>query len=537
MPMHYIEINKVIHTYFFEKYEKGDVLLFFEEADWTLIASKTRYRKEEFIQKLVSCLQEDWTCTTAYPSGVFQGFGLLALQTYAAYLMQKASDDSFTENAYNQQLCDLLKIEMSQLQRLFRGNHAPTTIQDEVWGNMNLYLAQNGYSLDIPLPSTGPGRFVQYPKSQALLNTEDLKVLTAWFYRINLRPHTPISVTAFCDLIRHRHLQFDSYLSSHGEAIFKKFTQKKQRIYRQIFNFYQKWDGTVYEPLKNSREIVEKDISETIETLLLLKERDVFKLFLKVGTNDELKQIVINDQLFKNLKNILNEIIHGKFLIFNELPFYEDEFEWSNMMEMDNRTVIITSMDSHHIFFYLNNINFITRKEYGNLVLFEFITTEEMKDSCLKKYFRFYPFKLEGGLKTNRKTWLEGCGPRLKGLTDCRGYINEHEFELKAGEMMSLEHYRADKYTIKIQDYSATQFYIEPYVNNCKQVAMDGGWNLEKWQTTSERADLKGLSFFKTKQVASTIQSWIRLNTGIADSYTQETIVLKALKRAKYENR
>lgn len=100
-------------------------------------------------------------------------FGIIALQCYGAFLRQNSSET--TDRQLNRAIENLLGYTTQQLQTQF-GNGYPNN-QDNIWHYAKKHLAEKGIEILLPKPTAGPGRNVQYPKSQVFFNLEMFKSL------------------------------------------------------------------------------------------------------------------------------------------------------------------------------------------------------------------------------------------------------------------------------------------------------------------------------------------------------------------------
>ena len=94
----------------------------------------------------------------------------------------------------------------------------------------------HGLHLIIPASTINPGRYVQFPKSQSLLNTEDLKSLTL-FFSGELRIKEEIPFNFFRELIENNLIN----IKLNKRAKFLIEDSKIELCYHQIYNFYNKW--------------------------------------------------------------------------------------------------------------------------------------------------------------------------------------------------------------------------------------------------------------------------------------------------------
>lgn len=526
----YPYLNEVIRKYFFRKYDTGEVNLFFGETDLQAIADENNLSSDDFLSKLSSFFRNDWTSVLTSNDDSFQGFGLIFLQTYAAYLMQK--HEQYTENKYSNHLENLLKIDTTRLQGFFRANaNDDSLVQDYLWQSAQTYLKQKGYHISIPQPRTGKGRFVQYPLSQSLLNTEDLKVLTPWFEVAELSVSRRIGLKDFILIIQRSHSVLEEYWSLHAEKVLNKFTTQKERIYAQIFNFYQNWDGKIYRKNEETGSIEETEKQIGTEDFLLQKKGDILKLYSDFNS-DNPTEITMNADVLKLLYK--NNSRSNKLAIFTEIEGYKNEFELTGKLEIGEQAIIMINRDSspNEFAFLQKETSCKLIKVYKALHCYELTPDASIKNSFLNDFIRNYPFRITGGLKITRKSWMQNCGPFLQISMNCELRIEEEIHNFKAGETFSFHDYPSERYIIKVRGYTSSVFIIEPAMNNCINPPEERkGWNVNNWEI-DDNYNLQGLRFSANETDVSSLRSWINLNTNHKKS-KQDSIVLQALKRAK----
>lgn len=118
-------------------------------------------------------LQDDWYYLTNNDpkNNIPKCFGLVALQCYAAYLME--NDESATEYKYNSRLSTLL--EITNLHDGSKYGSGSISTQDEIWKRAKHFLEKQQIVIDIPKERERKDRYIQYPLSQVIFNKEDLK--------------------------------------------------------------------------------------------------------------------------------------------------------------------------------------------------------------------------------------------------------------------------------------------------------------------------------------------------------------------------
>lgn len=528
MIISYEKINSIIHDYYFSTRREGENLLSFDEIDLNEVCKKIGCSKIELLNELRRHLRFDWMFTIKYEDDIPLSFGIIFLQTYAGYLMQRDEGDRITHRAYNPHLCRLLNVYNNQLQQLYRGDYyyLSTPIQEQIWFGTRDYLKNHDHYIELPASKKSAGRHVQFPFSQILLNLTDLKHLTTWFEQVNLHSTTPIGLEDFIGLIKNKHYKFDSFLTNHAKAVFTKHVDKRHRIYQQIFDYFKSWDGTVYD--KDNIEKGRRYSFEEKEQYRLIRTKEKWQ----VATLNS-KKIIDHQSLTRRFFKKLALKFKVKFLIFQEIPFYDEEFELVNRFELNSRHVIMLQRDVAFVeYIKLRKLSNVDKKVCDGLYLFDVFTDKEFTDLGWKNLVRNIPWKLRGGLKLSRNVWLFGAGPIMEIFTDCIIRIDSKKIILRAGELYSLQHYDPDKYIIQTTDYTDISFYIEIGEDCDRTNFQTEGWNLAEWRVEGSDYQLTGLRLKNTLNASSPIRNWINVHVNKKVSVNKK-LINKAIVRAK----
>lgn len=516
--MTYSEINKAIQTYFCRENNCGEVLFCFDEDSVEQISNSVNLDRDDLLSllKKVSC--KSWAGFINIEDGIFQGYGILFLQSYAAYLMRETDDIS--PQSYNERLADLLLIDTGRLQLLYAENIENQSVQDRLWSLLQTDLSKQDFVLKIPFPSKNAGRYVQYPKSQALLNTNDLQLLTGWFLNRKLSPRFGYDFTFILKLLKDIRREFDDYLTPHARKVFDTDRETKQRIYRQIFNYFQKWDGTVYRyKTGDDGQLLSSDTCP--EVLLTLRDKEINFYFLR-ETHDAEK---IQKDIIYAVKEKCHFSLSLSTAVFAEAENYKNEYVLSHRVLVGQQAaILVDKIMNNRLYAHLNKIVQPENKlNHGKYNLFLFEISESMTSGLLSEYIRHYPIRLRGGLKTDRKSWLAGCGPNLICESPCKVRFRQEIYEMSAGDSICLQNLPPEKYTINIDDYTPMIFYITASQNNCSSEYPQSGWNVLFNPVNSDFL-LNGIQVFKSdktegKRRFTIIQKSKRL---ISKSITQQ---------------
>ena len=522
--MNYPSINKAIHDYIFQAHPKGaHLILAFDEYALNEISKILGCTKEELLSNLSSKLSSDWSdlLQEGEPK-IPMYFGLLALQSYAAFLMH--NDEIITENAYIKRFETLLDNNV-RTQLLFKGvSNEKLYLQDKIWTSAKEYIISKGYLSNIPNPKEKAHRNVQYPKSQALLNTEDLRSLTPFFQKINLQPEENISFNCFRELLLSYQFTSSIYLTRRAKRLFEDETNMSN-LFAQIFNFYQLWDGTVY--LKDDESL---EIIRAFPLIFYWEEQELIY-------EGEDNTIIDLKNVFSQLSEIDFKPYHRKLLIFSNIPQYPDDFQLTRFIEVGQEVVFILDRSyKASIFGYVSDRG--QKIDFGNHTVIRFTITEKDLNGVLGKYIKAYPIKLRYGLRLGRKNiWLEGAGP-IVSITEevTEAWINEERIKVK-NNTISFTNKPIGEYVIRIRNHTKIKFTIAKPIFSATPILAENKekWILPRW--SFEKGDdisLHGLTInFSKNRNEHPIRYWIndQLNK---DFNSNNKAVVKLYKQTKH---
>jgi len=524
--MNYSIINKTIHDYIFRIHPKGaHLLLAFDEYAINEIVKILGCTEKELLVSLSSKLNRDWSDLLQEEKDTVPSyFGLLALQSYAAFLMH--NDEEFTENAYIKRFETLLG-NKSRSQQLFRGiSNDKLYLQDKIWKSAKEYILSKGYLSNLPEPKERAGRNVQYPKSQALLNMEDLRSITAFFKNINLQSEGNFSINSFISLLESYDLRGGDYLTIRAKKLFEE-EMNRSSLFAQIFNFYQLWDGAVY--LKD-RELL-KEV-ETYPLILFWEEQELI-----YGEQDPINVDLKN--VFTQLGDIGFESHYRKLLIFKTIPQYPNDFQLTRFIEVGQEVVFIVDKNLQpRVFGYISERG--EKLAFGNHVAIRFIIKERDLDGLLERYIKAYPIKLKHGLRLGRKNvWLEGAGPIVSFTEEVKeAWVNEEKRKV-VNNTIAFTDMPISEYIIKIRNHTNVKFKIVRPTFSATPVLVESTekWTLPKWNfEKGDDISLHGLvvNFSKTKN-KHPIRYWItdQLSRDVNGKSKRISKLHKQIKHAK----
>jgi hypothetical protein len=529
----YEHFNTRIYTTFFSSESAGNFVGVHVDDDFiAAVASELTLSVEGFLEIVARDVQSDWSIhihRRLVEKPMY--LGLIAMQMYAAYLMDK--NDEYGEAAYNPRLCQLLRIEEHQLQQLYR------EYQDPLWKGFGTWCGTNGFIVQLPLMRRGPGRYTQYPLTQALLNRKDLKRLPYVFDYVGLRCAESLFFTDFMDLLRHadKHPR----VTTHYLKVKKRVLYSGMEIpfYQQIFAYYHSWDGLLPE-----FEEVDSDQYPSSNhqggNFQLTTDNACSEIIIRDDQDTAVNAQSLDDPMALTKLQRTYRVLQNGMLFFTASTDYEDLWENQRYLERDRHCQIIAPKSkqvakmlgpNENILLYSNNYFDVARFYYSdNLVL------DEAFDNC---FFRRPQVRLKGGLKLSRRQWLYGAGPLLYFLQAGDYYLNGQKLSFQAEEVYSCAESVPGRYALKHKDHSPVVFYIEEAREQSGVTLPVTGWQINAqtntWAPGKTDFTLSGLLFIVISDgtVSTPFREWITANTD-PKNQPHTILTINILNRARY---
>ncbi len=514
--MTYQEFNKKILDYYISRSSSTFFTLSLDKYELAKVIPLNEISKFEI-------LKNTWTSVAIIIEGIPQYFGLIAIQCYAASLMHE--DEINSAEAYQIRLCEILNLaDSSQLQNLFRGGDINNPIQEQIWHNAKDFLNNNlNQKLDIPDKIYYAGRYVQYPKSQALLTTEDLKYFTKFFAE-EFQLHESLSLDYFEDRLNKRFEYLEK--TSRTERLWLD-DNKRERCIKQVYNYYNLWDGKIFSPsYRKVSGVIEKVSNKTISPikLILLFESGKANFYTNNKETNEIKEIQIED-IFK-VKGY--KYIYKALIIFTEFEYYPDEYEDSRFLY--NSTPSFVLLDSNirsQEEKYLKDKCSLQISLSQNLILFKYDSPILELHSPLNFLIQKNRSKfLEGGIKVNNKgDYLKGYGPSII-------YENEYEIIYEYNkcnydpETAAVGLYRIRADNQKDYEFSIIENKAPAIIINSKGI----GWELNKY-IIDVSFDIEGILINSSQLKESPHRRWINANikTKRTKQENENNIIINAI--------
>lgn len=527
--LNYSEFNKKILEFYLDRATTEFINLSIDDHEFSSLFPN--FQIQDIISQLIF-----WN-RLLHSSNTFpQYFGLIGLQCYAAFKMQK--DKNYSQSAYKIRLKELMGYpEENDIQNLFIGDNKNNPVQENIWYEAKRYLFEkHGLTLNIPPRTIYAGRFVQYPKSQSLLNTQDLKAFTLFFSQ-EFRVKEEIPYNIFRNLVADnlQNLSLNSRTKNLLEDI-----DKMELCFHQIFNYYNKWEGEVYNLEKErSNKIYIVNQNPKIDQSLILRfdptqDDPIFSL----NGNDLDMSYIFDIEDYKYFH------FEKKFLIFIEHEYYLNEFEDSRFFSADSSCYILTKAECNSIYMNIIKRSYSWKKDLSSeLTLFK-IHHFDLIQSVFKDLFpRKSSIKLVNGIRINRKKeYIYGYGPSINCEFEYTVFYNHNKVDYNYSNAP------AGSYKIRIKGEKDIEFKIIEFTGIEQKIENKNlGWNFEDFNIKITH-DLQGIgvnflpakeleitSVIKTEQICkdNRLSEWIRLNNqkqlARKVKYSGKNILLKNL--------
>lgn len=448
-------------------------------------------------------LKSSWKELLKIENSIPQYFGLIAIQCFAASLMRR--DQSNSEAAYKVRLCEILCLFDSQdLQSLFKGQDTGDAVQEEIWYSAKRYLKDYfQQELEIPEKTKSAGRFVQYPKSQALLNLDDLKRFTPFFFD-EFVTGEKIPYNYFRDRIEAYCFRVDTLTSRTLDVINDSF-QKKEKCWQQLYEYFNSWDGTVYATEPGTTRVTIKHIhSAPCHSVLLSFESKKPTFYLIAKDTAAVIEPISPEALFK-LATIA--IYHQGLFIFSEID-YPEEYE-SNRFIYENAAcyLLLDKKQRNKEYQLLEKIGEV-KYDFGHgKILYLYHHNDEYR--LLQQFVQLRnPVTLIGGIRTCRKKeYLEGFAPTIACSQPFRVIYNNLSYEYNAQAAMS------GSYRIRVDTFKDVEFsIIKPSFIVTPIISKNIGWNTSIY-AIDQTFHIEGLRTNNGASFASSkIREWISVN-------------------------
>ena len=461
------KLGKAIYNYFKERTSENDKFkLCIDEYTYRYCAYQAGLTDED-IDKLLK--GEGFDRIYEYDNYAF--LAIVALEIKIAYDIETESE---LINSYNNRLIDKLSCfeDNNSLQKFYKD------YQDKIWQKAKELFKNAQRNLDIPVQTTGTNRYVQYPKSQRIINGTSIIKYADKFIKLHLEPNSCITYDFFNSFV------FDK--NEHAD---------NEMIRKMIFSFYCIWDGRSYADILDhkrgfSREHSSKYLEQKAKEDFFIQLEPELKFYLNKKNVDS-----VPDKYLWSFDTYQTK----KAIFFLKDNDYND---WipalpQQSINADEEILLLTKQDKfpHYIeeFIDTGEVEKISAGTYTILIL-----TLNKRESF--KNFNISikaesDFELVGGIKSKRNTYYSFALPVIKFNEHKRTYesvfIDSKEYSIKDGFVDLPKNLEPGEHCIKLLDSwksSSMFFYIEENINN-GIIPDSRGWILSEKENVCSPSD------------------------------------------------
>lgn len=398
--MTYIDFNKNAFQYFYQKAHLPYCTFAVDNEAIAIICAGTPL-------PVFTTLHSSWTSLLS-GGDIPQYFGLLAIQCYAATLMENDHDGSI--KAYKLRLMQLINLKtIEELNGLFEEHLGGRPIQESIWLAAQKYVVDHwGQQLTLPFVRTHAGRYVQFPKSQALLNKEDLKNFALIFGQYFPAPEN---------------ISFD-YFRNHLNGYFKEISSERVRniftdplksdaAYKQAYNYFLSWSGT-YQPVWPKHAA-----AKSSQQIILVFDKELPRFYSLSNLMEVSGEKILKSSDFYSF--------HKELKIFNKKEYTEDEYEDSPSIHSNEECyILLRNYNPIDVYKFLLNRHLEKFNLPDNHTLFRILPDESVINTVLKEYSSVqHLIKLSGGLRiTSRRVYFSRLGPTIQAKTKYQVFLH-----------------------------------------------------------------------------------------------------------------
>lgn len=439
-----------------------------------------------------------WSYLIKEKEGIPQFFGLIALQCFAAFKMQNI--DQISSNNFREQFSEIVGFSDVNKFNEYSSEEFDNKykVQEIIWKSIMDFFKTKDIIINIPSVRKGKDRYVQFPKSQIVLNFEDLKEYYAFFILIKKE----FDFISFEDF-RKYYINRISYFSSNFKRPnnVKNDSQWSELEYKikikQIFDYY------------CSDEWINKNVVSNIN------DRNSSSNYIIKFTPSEL---LLFDEYHNKLEN-LNELIRSnRFMIFKENEDYPNEFESVNSICFENNNIILiykSAVNSNEINILNNSFSIIPYDNLEhNILIYQIKNSGHFPDFIKNKITSDYPIELKGFKVSGKKKYFVNSPPKIHRNNEIIFQIYFNKKRISEEEINKI-----GKYTIKVNGYTNYNFelievpVLEYPSNDKPKLLLFNSLEYEE----NEEAGINGLQIKCINLLnieTLTINNWIKANKG-----------------------
>lgn len=379
---------------------------------------------------------KDWSYLLKEKEGIPQYFGLIALQCLAAFKMQRINEinaGNFRDHfALLIGIADVNKINVFCAE-IFDDNFR---VQEKIWFSAKEFLKMKHITLDIPKKGENAGRYIQFPKSQIVLNHEDLKEYNPFFNVIN-KEFECISFEDFKKYYLNEISNFRSeFRRDNNTKNDNQWSEIELKIkLKQIFDFYCSDDWT----------------SINTNSIINISNKNYIIRFINS------KELKLYDENHKELDHINDIIREKKYMIFRQDNDYPNEYKSVNSISLnDNNILLIYKSSTNQKEIKASNKVFLPidyENAKHNVLIFKIRSSDILPDFLRNKIISDYPIEFKGFKISGEKKYFVNHPPKIYLNQDIIYNIYYNKKRITVNEMN-----RVGKYTIRINGYSNYNF-------------------------------------------------------------------------------
>jgi hypothetical protein len=509
--MGYFDFNNRVFEFYIQRAKTSFCSFSLDQSEFERLVDPTQIASFEI-------LKGNWTFFVKQTSDIPLYFGLIAVQCFAATLMEDG--DQVTEDAYQFRLQKLLGLDIN-LQMFFKSPIGTETIQEKIWYDAKFYLENRlGLKLEIPNRRSHKGKYVQYPLSQLLLKTEDLKDFTI-FYSEHFLPGENIPFYFF----REKLLEwFPEKISVRAEKLMHN-PVSRDRCCEQLFNHYQSWSGEVFQKIRQGTQTIKSTYiakEHQGEDLILIIEEEQYYFYFK-------KNLIAPDNIF-NIEAC--HYFNRGLILFNPIPDCDNEFKQSRFLYLNKEIYFLVDRR-----FKAREYDFLQKHASATIpitpqkALFKYALLSFKRSHPLQEYYySVNPVLLQGGIKLNRSNqFLSGFGPIIDYQEEFTVIFNNRPISYHPNTALPGD------YKIRVTQYHDVCFSIIEVKPYKKIDTLSKGWDFQTLNLT-DQPHIEGCKIYPMNSVEkNAFRAWIDANLGIPVNKTNQpkNLILKTLEYAK----
>lgn len=378
-----------------------------------------------------------WSELLKVRNGIPQFFGLIAIQCLAAYKMQ--NEINRTANNYRDQFAEIVGLnDVNDFNKFCSEEiNLNYNIQELIWHRAVEYFKTLSIFINIPEIRSGRDRYVQFPKSQIILNYEDLKEYVTFFKLIN-EEFESVSFEDFKKFYLNNIASFrNSFRRNNNTKSDNEWSDIEKKIkIKQIFDYYctEDWEGLIQKA---------KTKGEVSNVNYIIKLID--------------NQLFIFDEYHNRLEDFNSLIRKNRFMMFRKNKDYPNEYESVNSFSVNDSNIIIvynSPANSNEIRILKKYFKYDSyESEKNNFLVFKIIYSEQLPDFIINKFVSSHPIDLIGFKVSGKKQYFVNYPPKIKCLKNIPYHIFFQKRKIQKNEIN-----KVGKYSIKINGYSNYNF-------------------------------------------------------------------------------